>query len=56
MSFVDLDPSLQMNARSLAELLVWSTTRGLVTGPVDLSRAIDESYVQYALGRLGSQP
>lgn len=55
MSFVDLDPSLQMNEPSLTELLMWSAARGLVTGPVDLSRAIDTSYVEYALGRLGPQ-
>jgi ABC-type nitrate/sulfonate/bicarbonate transport system substrate-binding protein len=53
MSFVDLDPRLQMNEPSLAELLGWSTAHGLVTGPVDLSRAVDMGYVQYALGRLG---
>jgi NitT/TauT family transport system substrate-binding protein len=56
MSYVDLDPSLQMNGPSLAELLAWSTERGLVTAPVDLSRAIDATYVQHALARLGPQP
>jgi hypothetical protein len=56
MSYVDLDPSLHMNEPSLAELLAWSTERGLVTAPVDLSRAIDTSYVQHALARLGPQP
>ena len=55
MSYVDLDPSLQMNQSSLAELLAWSAARGLVTGAVDLSRAIDSTYVEYALGRLGPQ-
>jgi NitT/TauT family transport system substrate-binding protein len=56
MSYVDLDPSLQMNEPSLTELLAWSTERGLVTAPVNLSRAIDASYVQHALARLGTQP
>lgn len=56
MSYVDLDPGLQMNETSLAELLAWSAAHGLVTGTVDLSRAIDSTYVQYALDRLGPQP
>ena len=54
-SYADLDPNLQMNEPSLAELLAWSTARGLVTGSIDLSRAMDTSYTQYALGRLGPQ-
>jgi NitT/TauT family transport system substrate-binding protein len=56
MSYVDLGPTLRMDEPRLAEPLAWATQRGLVTGSIDLSRANDSTYVQHALGRLGSQP
>jgi NitT/TauT family transport system substrate-binding protein len=54
MDFVGYDPNLQLNEASLAEQLAWHTREGLVTVPVDLQQAVDRSFVQYALERLGT--
>src|SRR5437868_335196 len=46
MQFVDLDPNGQLDEASVTDQLVWYTQQGLVTTPVDLSQALDPSFVQ----------
>jgi NitT/TauT family transport system substrate-binding protein len=51
-----MDPNGSVNVASVRALQRWYVDRGEVTGEVDLERAVDTSYVDYALGQLGRYP
>jgi hypothetical protein len=50
------DPNGSVNVASLAELQRWYIGRGEQTGEVDFSRAVDPSFVDYAISQLGRAP
>ncbi len=48
-----LNPDGYVNAQSLRDDLAWFASRGYVASPPDLDRVIDNSFVDYAVARLG---
>ena len=50
------DPNGTINVDSLRETQRWYLGRGELTGEVDFDRAVDTSFVDYALGQIGRYP
>ena len=53
MGFAYIDPDGRIDEPSLTEQLTWYAQTGQITGPVDLHQAIDTSFAEFALERLG---
>jgi NitT/TauT family transport system substrate-binding protein len=53
MGFASIDPNGRVDRASLAEQLDWYAAQGLVTQAIDLEQAIDLSFADFALARLG---
>jgi ABC-type nitrate/sulfonate/bicarbonate transport system substrate-binding protein len=48
-----IDPDGEVALESLRDVQRWYLERGELTGEIDLERAVDRSFVEYALARLG---
>jgi NitT/TauT family transport system substrate-binding protein len=49
-----MDPNGSVNVASLQDTQRWYLDRGEMTAEVDLSRVVDASFADYAVGQLGS--
>jgi hypothetical protein len=53
MGFAYVDPNGRVDEASIADQLQWYVQQGMVTEPVDLQQAVDLSFADFALQRLG---
>jgi NitT/TauT family transport system substrate-binding protein len=53
MGFAHIDPDGKLNVGSIEELTRWYVEAGYLTDPVDLSKAIDPTFAQAAVAKLG---
>jgi NitT/TauT family transport system substrate-binding protein len=56
MGFVHMHPDGKVNLASIEALMHWYVQMGYLDEPVDLSRVVDFSYIDAAVGKLGAYP